>query len=736
MRILDRLWSSHDVLESASVLPVAAACAVAAVCSRRNRTMLFITLGMLVGSVSLGASYVARGAGATENLGATVSESFVVVEDAYTGDRGSSVVVEHSSGRLRGDRERLYLDADETAPPYGASVRLEGRRIEPNPESRIVDRRAGVAGRIRVSRIGPTRFGSDLRGTLGRFRSAATKRLLEEPGVGGPLSVSLLLGDRTHLASTGLEDSFRIAGSTHLIAISGSHLVFFGAQMQWLMGKAGFGRRAREGGVLLVMTLYVVLSGAAPSAVRALVMAASARAGGLLSRRADRPGGLAACVAVLLCVDPSNAFDLGFVLSACSVAGIAFLAELIRSWIVVAVPWRHARPTVDSAAATIAAQAATTPVTVPMFSSFSMVAPWANLVAGPIVSLCMATGTAGLALDALAPKLADPVLWATGRAAGVFAAVADTAASVPGARIMLGGSAWAWGLGSAVLFFLVWAVRPRATVRRVVVLTGLVTVLAAWTFVAPASTGDSVMFLDVGQGDAILISSGGDTLLVDTGEDPDVLSAALAREGVRSVDAVLLSHLHADHAGAVGALRGLAGFSEAYVAAGTTFTADDGGRRTLEQLEEAGTVIELVAGDVLAVGSYRVRVLWPTRPVSDPDDNASCLVVWVDGPRCDYLLTGDAEADVLRSVAGEVSHVDVLKVGHHGSKDSVDAGTLAALAPSFSVVSVGENNRFGHPARSTMSLLEDAGVRTVRTDRSGTIEFTETARGVRMRLER
>ena len=203
------------------------------------------------------------------------------------------------------------------------------------------------------------------------------------------------------MAATPAETDFRTTGLTHLVAVSGSHLVVVAAVAGWLLAAAGLGRLPRSVGIAAVVGAYVVFSGVQPSAVRAWVMAVAASAAWLGGRRSDGASTLAVAAVVVLAASPLSAFDLGFRLSVAAVAGLVLLARLGTSWIEPALP-RRVRGLAEPISLTLAATLSTLPLTVPTFQMLSLVAPVANMVVGPVVSVVLLGGLAGLAALAVA----------------------------------------------------------------------------------------------------------------------------------------------------------------------------------------------------------------------------------------------------------------------------------------------------------------------------------------------
>jgi competence protein ComEC len=239
---------------------------------------------------------------------------------------------------------------------------------------------------------------------------------------------------------------------------------------------------------------------------------------------------------------------------------------------------------------------------------------------------------------------------------------------------------------------------------------------------------------DVGQGDALVLSTGGDSgVVIDAGPDPALADRCLRGLGVRQVPLVLLTHLHADH---VEGLRGvLRGRDVGEVQVGS-YDEPAGELRRVRRWAGAAhvPVTRTALGDVVRVRQLSWRVLWPARVIeagSVPNNASTVVLVRSRGVR--LLLTGDVEPEAQHALLarGGLGPVDVLKVAHHGSAYQAPE-LLPVVRPRVALVSVGADNDYGHPSSVTLAGLRRVGAVVGRTDRDGTLVVAGTRRALRL----
>ncbi len=616
------------------------------------------------------------------------------------------------------------------------------------------DRELGAGSHVRaIGRI--SRFENDAYGRSrvlrGEFRKVKVVRLVSvDEGLPGPLLwlrnellaviapatdparsliAGVVCGRSSELRTQPAGDWFSVTGTAHLIAVSGSHLAIVGFVIENALQKTRLSRGLQRGLLVLALAAYAVFTGASPSAVRACCMVAATLVANGAGRRRHGLSALFVTMAIFVLLRPTVLFEMGFQLSCASVFAIlCFCPYATYALCELSVPSGVA----GILSVTMCSQLATLPVTIPAFGTFSLIAPLANAVIGPVISVLLAISVV-LVPCSLVPLLRHGALVGPMIVARCALFFEQLFAAVPGASVSVPpDSMWIYLVPCLLAVLLVWWPRPRAR-PMAVGLTCLVFLAAIpyayWDRFAPPS----VTVLDVGQADAILIRQGGTVALVDCGLDERVV-AALVRNNVHHIDAVFVTHWDEDHWGGLPAV--LEQFSVGTIAVAADALED----APAEVLNRPGVEYRQVRhGDTVDIGSFCARVMWPFESV-DGEGNEDSLVLLLSYVQEDkglrMLLTGDAELDQEREFVQEVGDIDVLKLGHHGSKVSVDAALLEILRPELSLASAGEGNRYGHPSDACIDAVKEAGGVFACTIEHGDITVTPTENGFAMRCQR
>lgn len=540
----------------------------------------------------------------------------------------------------------------------------------------------------------------------------------------GSLVAGILCGYTSELNHGSIREDFAACGLSHLIAVSGSHLAIVAGLVQNTLGRCGFDARKSRVLMLIACCFYTMLTGAAPSTIRSVCMVACTSVSVDCGRRSHALSSLSLTLVVMVILWPNLVFDLGFQLSALSVASILIFGRYVSFALHLL---RFPSSIAEGMAITLTAQVATIPLTVSVFGQVSLLAPVANVLIAPLVSALLVLGV-----------VSAPFLWVPG-ISGVLVGVlslcsrvilflVDVLAAVPFASLNVSPMSHAWLISfvAAVLLYALW---PRPSKRMVIVLFSFATVLIGvdlvyWGWFAPPQ----ITVLDVGQADSILIRDGDRCVLIDAGVDDTVLEG-LASEHVLSIDAVLVTHWDKDHYG------GLCDIAKRYPV-GEVVVARGAAQQAPSEIVDSGLkLVEVERGDSVHIGRFSCSVLWPYQTVdgNDNEDSLVLLAQYIDGSvNLSMLLTGDSEVDQEHEYAPVVGDIDILKLGHHGSAKSVDMSLLEVLSPEVAVASAGAHNSYGHPTDECVAAVEDYGARFYCTINDGSVSFFPDARGIRV----
>ncbi|MBI4828186.1 MAG: DNA internalization-related competence protein ComEC/Rec2 [Nitrospinae bacterium] len=579
-------------------------------------------------------------------------------------------------------------------------------------------------------------------------RQAAALYAGVEPGVAAILKAALT-GDQG-LVSGGLRDIYSRAGTAHLLSVSGLHVgfvagaVFFAlkviaffalypVRLRW--ASAGVPTIFAAVGALSASTLFALFTGPTVPAARSAIMAGVYLAAVAMGRGRDFYGAFALAMLIILALDPTALFQTGFQLS---FGAVFFIAVFLDRWMGAPADqdvapgagpwWRRAvnrSPKVSGyLLVTVFATLGTAPLAAYHFNLIPSLGIIANALAVPVFSAAVPLGLLGLVagnetLIILAAMLVD---YAT--------AISAWVASLPFAyRYIPSISAWTFcfyyaALGAALIY----TGRPRAVIGLLAALAFLVTA-AAPPLASRWEKKFTMRFLDVGQGDATLITWPGGAILVDAGARYDafdvgraVVAPAIWSAGYAALDGLFLTHADRDHVG------GVMGVAERIAPALAVTGAGAGQPHDLARQAAGirGTARDAAAGEVLSFpGNLTLEILNPPRgalPYPESTNNLSLVMRVVYGATS-VLMTGDIDVKVERWLiaSGANLRADVLKAAHHGAKSSNSPEFLEAVGARHAVISAGYGNRFHHPHRDVIRRLAKAGMAVWRTDQEGEI---------------
>lgn len=592
--------------------------------------------------------------------------------------------------------------------------------------------------------------------TLFAFKGHASQtinRILAEPYAS--LLNGILLGIESSIPSD-LYEEFNLTGTSHIIVISGSNIAII-AGIFLMLGQRLFGKRYTPPIAIIGVIIYTYLVGADAAVSRAAVMGIMF----LLAIWVGRPGlalnALFFSAFILTFINPLILGDVGFQLSFMATLGLIVLVPPLER-LVFGLLKRYLKTeqlglmmTLLSTLVivTLAAQIITTPLIVYHFGRLSLVSLLSNLLILPAQPLIMTLGGLATLSGMVWLPLGQLLSWLVWLPLAWSVWIVEITSRLPYASLDLGSfPLWLLMLLYAAIAAGIWwanqscedeEARPYFRLPEIGSMAtrfwvggaGVVTLLI-WLAVATLPDGRlHVAFLDVGQGDAILITlPDGRQILVDGGPSATELNWRLGQEMPfwdRTLELVISTHPDADHLG------GLVSLLDRYEIEQALVTDVEGTSQLYQAWETEVAEAQLTpavgqAGTQLALGNgVTATILSPDLTIADFEKpNNHSIVLRLQFGQVSFLLPGDIEQSIERRLvqADVPLTATVLKSPHHGSKTSSSEAFLEAVSPQIVVVSVGEDNHFGHPSPEVLDRYASYGLTVLRTDELGTIEFS------------
>ena len=555
-------------------------------------------------------------------------------------------------------------------------------------------------------------------------------------GTAAPIAAAVTLGDKTGLDDT-LYSAFTRAGLMHAAVVSGFHISFL---VQMALALCGRSRKAALA-MLPLLVFYALMAGGTPSAFRAVIMQSALLAAPIARREQDAPSALGLALLVLLIQNPFAAASVGLQLSFTSVAGILLASGPLFQRMYRTHPGKRpptdagtrlglcqtGRAALAAASTSLAAMLFTVPLTALYFGQIPLLSPLSNVLALWALSLLM---MCALAVGVLAVFFPGPAAL-LGMAAGLPALYARLVA------LLLGKFPFA-SLGTDNRYCLIWLAavylalaaafcgrtRPKRPLRSAGALALLLCAAIGLGRLEVETADLTVTALDVGQGASTALLSGGRAALVDCGGSGrrnagDAAADYFAAMGRTRLDVLALTHFDADHFNGVERLFYRMQVDTVAVPAGDS---DPDRLALLLALADAeGAQVVLIGTDhAIPLGSAQLT-LFP--PLGGGMSNESGLFALCTYGDFDALITGDADAFVEKMLVKyyPIPDIELLLVGHHGSKNSSCEEFLRAVAPELAVISAGAGNPYGHPAPETLDRLDGLGAEIHRTDLEGAV---------------
>lgn len=647
---------------------------------------------------------------------------------------------------------------------YGSILKLQGRLSVPEPpgnpgafDYRAWLSRQGISATIFVKEAADASL-LGLGGNPGVIWAYKFRESLEQifdqtmPITQAAVLKGIILGTRGEIPRQ-VQLAFNETGLVHILSVSGYHVGLVVALVLTLIRLFRVPSRYVAITAIPVIMFYALMTGLGPPVFRSAIMAALLLIAHHFGREQDWPTTLLCAAGIILVYKPLSLFDIGFQLSFIATWGLLYLTPRLSKFF----------PSMPKGFAMVlfiplAAQLATMPLVILYFNLVSPVSILANLLTIHLIALLMLFGGIALTLGTIHLPLAAFINIGTGFLTDIFLWLVKMCAALPGAAWYIPTPPlWGIGLYYVLLVGVIELIdRPelRGKLKEFIgngrdargkyftfFSTVLLLLLIVWCLLPP-SRGLQVHFIDVGQGDSILIiSPEGRRILVDTGGWKDELVSGrgageqvvvpyLHRLGINSLDTLILTHPHEDH---VGGARAVIESMPVHLVLVSPYGLEPGTKneegyeQLLRDMEELRVIISPAwAGDVLKIETgLSLTVLSPEEIVygTRSDANNNSLVFMLNYHRRSILFTGDIESEAQRKLIDQqekIENAEILKIPHHGS-GYFEPDFFIKINPKVAVIQVGASNNFGHPSKKTLEALEELSCKVYRTDRDGAV---------------
>lgn len=580
----------------------------------------------------------------------------------------------------------------------------------------------------------PVLFAARIRSQI---RSVLVQALGRETGM---LVLAVMTGDTAGLEAD-TKEAIRDAGFSHLMAVSGTHVLFFLLPFRKLVGRRRLSLAVRNALLIFPLVFFAFLAGGTPSVLRAVIMTAFSLFAQAGRRRCDALNALGFSGCIQLAGRPYLLYQTGFLLSYGAVLSLLLLGKPCRK------AFRNLANRLGRVRAEqigesrwlagltsgLAVNLGLLPLLLYFFNRFSILGLFLNLLALPLASwLCI--GGYALFVLSLLPFLRRLIPFAS----PLLTVPAEflNGLTIPGKRLPAPLSAFTTASPSWQFFLWYYSLLlifcyGRKRKRRAVCILTACCLLFTWV---GRPGGLEILFFDVGQGSCALIRlPDGVAGLIDGGDGRTDVSQLLYRNGVSRLDFVLLTHGHADHAEGLFAVLEEHQVRNVFV---PVHSWDTAGKKLAGLARQKGCAVTEVSQNLsVRVGKHGVLTLYCAP--SSPDDgihssaqNNSSLFVQLDTAWGRVLFPGDMEREREEALwqLGLLQDCDVLAVAHHGSDTSTTLKFLEKTLPEYAIISVGRNNSYGHPSDAVLSRLRHAGAFLYRTDEDGAVRIRLAAK--------
>lgn len=602
------------------------------------------------------------------------------------------------------------------------------------------------------------RFSPDI--YLHRLNTAISKkyhRILNEENAGS-LS-AMVLGDKRGLDEE-IKELYQENSISHLLSISGLHISLVGGAVFLFLRRLKVTFSFPLIASSLILMIYGAFTSFSLSTSRAVIMMSILFFSFILGKSYDLPSSLAVSALILLLINHKSFYQSGFQLSFFAVIGIFYIMPELLYIFKIDVfhkkgikKWFHL--ILASLISSISVMLATLPILLYNFYEVSLTGIILNIIVIPLMSLVVVTGLIGGFLALVSELLGSFILGITHYILNLYTYLCRIGDGLTALRLIIGKpEKWQIALYYLLMFIIFYFLSQKRREEKLeslkrnskmsfslskrIFITGVVTSLS-FVVLSYKTKEFSINMLDIGQGDCFVINDGDDKIFISDCGSTTVQNVGKTRllpflksKGWGKVDTIFISHMDKDHVNGVNDLLKCAEITIGRIIISSSYKSEKLNCDELEALkilaaERDIKIFYMQKGDEIVGKEIRFRCIYPSGEENIESQNEASIVMRMDYKELSMLFTGDiagsTEEEVLNSSDSEVLSCDLLKVCHHGSKNSSTSDFLARVNPEFYLISCGLMNRYGHPHKAALTRMRDEGGRVLRTDHMGGVEI-------------
>ena len=571
---------------------------------------------------------------------------------------------------------------------------------------------------------------------------------------------AILMGDKTELDQE-IKDLYSLSGIAHILAISGLHISLIGMFLYSLLRKR-FSFATSSALTIAVVTLFAITSGMGIATIRAFVMFILKLIGEILGRKYDYITAISLSALILLADNPFIIINSGFQMSFCAMITITII------WPKVVYLINIKSKIANSIVLSLCIGIFMNPVIAYNYFQLPTYSFMLNIIVVPLLGIVVISAIAGSGMGFLSILMGKTALTPGCLILEVYTFLCENVLKIPGAVIVVGKPT----IKIIVLYYMVIVfflfcftlVRKNyekdCNIKEMIDENGKkvissqiilkkqrkfdfkirlavvgISILSGFFIYYTPSKGLGIQFMDVGQGDGIFIKADDGTTITIDGGSSDVKNVAKYRmipcikaSGTGVIDYAVITHADKDHISGIEEILNMNtenGLTIRNLVMPHVSYEDEAYDELLTAAKTKGIqVLYIKEGDTMKLGKVEIKCIHPDGKYISDNRNDYSTVLSLKYENFSALFTGDIPAEIEKSIINKIdNNYTILKVAHHGSKYSSDMEFLKKVMPAYSVISVGEDNSYGHPGTETINKLKSLNSKILRTDLSGEIEI-------------